>query len=526
MHGLQPGATHLCGQPHSCEVDCSARGICEIDTAPHSIEATFTGRHETFQYTKMLDDVYYLPVSKRLKCVKVIPPGETQHAGSHTHSLNPKVVHFCEVRCDYCSYFCTLPLGHAQQEHDTRHGSMSQTRWSIDGPEDVSLEIEGRRFSVNDEGAPMMCNLFCQAMGRHVHITNCRADDPDACNGDDQIQHIRKRLHPNPDDPKDFVTHRLFWQRAGFRDPYSREEQVNFEKCDSMCSGPEHSAAAGNPAQPSYCTLPIFHAPRNPLGPAPAMGYVSHDGHEFSCRNPVVMQQAFHVIFVIDKSGSMSYPDRRPLPDTPASARIVRHSNNRFGAVLSSLYSFWLARDAAMNAGARGARRDTYSVILFDSVVTQALHSDLGSSADQLLNILLPYRAHGGTNFASAIQTAQDVMQRGWSTERTPVIIFLSDGECHIQDQTVQALCMSATQLGKPLSFHTVSFGQDNHSSTLRRMSQIALEAQRRAPRDPLLPAEATVQSSYSEALDTVQLAETFLGIAQSLSKPRGSLMI
>jgi hypothetical protein len=46
-----------------------------------------------------------------------------------------------------------------------------KTRWSIDGPEDASLEIEGRRFSSNDEGAPMMCNLVCQAMGRHVHIS-------------------------------------------------------------------------------------------------------------------------------------------------------------------------------------------------------------------------------------------------------------------------------------------------------------------------------------------------------------------
>ncbi|KIK81379.1 hypothetical protein PAXRUDRAFT_808137 [Paxillus rubicundulus Ve08.2h10] len=215
MHGLRPGATHLCGQPHSCEVVCSARGICEIETAPHSIEATFTGRHETFQYTKLLDDAYYLLVSKRLKCVKVIPPGEIQHDGPHTHSLNPKVVHFCQARCKYCSYFCTLPLGHAQQEHDTRHGSMSQSRWSIDGPEDVSLEIAGRRFSSNDEGAPMMCNLFCQAMGRHVHIAKCRVDDPATCNGNDQIQHIHRRLHPDPDDPKDFVTHSLFWQRAG-----------------------------------------------------------------------------------------------------------------------------------------------------------------------------------------------------------------------------------------------------------------------------------------------------------------------
>ncbi|KIJ64840.1 hypothetical protein HYDPIDRAFT_40028 [Hydnomerulius pinastri MD-312] len=519
LHGLQPGATHLCGQPHSCESVCSVRGICEIETAPHSIEATFTGRHETFQYTK------FSQVSKRLKCVKVIPPGEQQHTGAHTHSLNPKVVHFCEVRCEYCGYFCTLPLGHAQQEHETRHGSMSHTRWAIDGPEDASLEIEGRRFSSNDEGAPMMCNLVCQAMGRHAHISYCRAQDPVACTGDDQIFHIHKRLLPNADDPKDFITHSLYWQRSGFKDPYSREEQTNFTKCDAMCSGPEHSAVAGNAAQPSYCMLPIFHAPRNPAGPPPGMGYVSHDGHVFSCRNPVVMQQAFHVIFVADKSGSMACPDRRPLPDTPASERIIRQSDNRFGAVLSSLYSFWLARDAAMNASGTGVRRDAYSVILFDSTVTQAVQNDLRSNADELLDVVLRYRPAGGTNFTSAIRTAQDVMQRAWSTERTPVIIFLSDGECHIPDPIVQDLCMSATQLGKAISFHAVSFGRDTHSSTLRRMSQIALAAQQRAPRDPLLPAEAMVQSSYSEALDSVQLAETFLGIAESLRKPRGSLM-
>ncbi|KIJ07345.1 hypothetical protein PAXINDRAFT_90576 [Paxillus involutus ATCC 200175] len=221
----------------------------------------------------------------------------------------------------------------------------------------------------------------------------------------------------------------------------------------------------------------------------------------------------------------MTLKDRRPLRDTPASERIIRHSNNRFGAVLSSLYSFWLARATAMNAG-HGARRDAYSVLLFDSQTTQAVFNDVGSSPDQLLDTLLHYRPATGTNFTSAIQTAQDVMQRGWSTERTPVIIFLSDGESHIQDQIVQALCRSATQQRKPLSFHAVSFGQDNHSATLRRMSHIALRAQRRAPRDPLLPAKVIVQSSYSEALDTVQLAETFLGIAQSLSKPRGSLVV
>ena len=40
-------------QEHPCDDLCSAPGICQIDTTPQSIKATFIGRHETFQYTKV-----------------------------------------------------------------------------------------------------------------------------------------------------------------------------------------------------------------------------------------------------------------------------------------------------------------------------------------------------------------------------------------------------------------------------------------------------------------------------------------
>jgi hypothetical protein len=63
----------------------------------------------------------------------------------------------------------------------------------------------------------------------------------------------------------------------------------------------------------------------------------------------------------------MTYSDRCPLQDTPVSQRIALTANNRFGAVLSSIYGFWVARDAATrNAAAVGGRRDTYTVIVFD----------------------------------------------------------------------------------------------------------------------------------------------------------------
>ena len=38
---------------HSCSGLCKSQGTCEIDTTPQSIESTFTGRHESFQYTKV-----------------------------------------------------------------------------------------------------------------------------------------------------------------------------------------------------------------------------------------------------------------------------------------------------------------------------------------------------------------------------------------------------------------------------------------------------------------------------------------
>jgi hypothetical protein len=62
----------------------------------------------------------------------------------------------------------------------------------------------------------------------------------------------------------------------------------------------------------------------------------------------------------------------------------------------------------------------------------------------------------------------------------------------------------------RPLSFHAVSFGQDATSNTLRRMAQIALDVQQNAPQDPLLPANANIPSSYTEALDTVRRKNIF----------------
>ena len=91
---------------------------------------------------------------------------------------------------------------------------MTQTRWAVDGPDGTTFELGGRRFSSNDDGAPMMCNLICSSMGRHIHLDYCRTEGGGSCDSA-EVQHIHARMIPNPDKPKDAITHGLYWRRMG-----------------------------------------------------------------------------------------------------------------------------------------------------------------------------------------------------------------------------------------------------------------------------------------------------------------------
>ncbi|KAG8901723.1 hypothetical protein FRC00_005050 [Tulasnella sp. 408] len=506
---VQRRFTNAGRQEHSCRQQCEAAGICEIHTTPQSVETTFAGKHSTFSYTK------YTQRAKRLDCARVIPPGKLAHEERHICTTDPDPFHYCEESCQNCGYICTLPLDHLQPEHDTAHGSMERTAWAVEGNADAVVEVQGRKFAAQDDGAPQLCSSICRNLGRHAHIDYCRSAKEEC----KEVGHIDVPMLPNRNRPKDWVSHKVFWERTGFKDPYSNDEQAEFGLCDVQCAGPEHQATATQPARPSFCTLPIFHPPHPINWQAPGnSSYVSGDGHSFGCPNPNNLRQAFHVIFVLDRSGSMSCTDRRPLQGQPVTAKITRSNDNRFGAVLSALYGFWITR----GSGTTGPRRDAYSVITFDSYPQTQITNDSTSTTDQLLDRLAPLGTRGGTDFDGALKEARTVMVNNWSNDRSPVVVFLSDGECWVDDNNIYNLCNQAVSHGKPVSFHAVSFGQDSSSTSLRRMVTVAERVAQDAPRDPLAP---VVPCSYSDAMDTIRLAETFINIADSLKKPRAALL-
>jgi hypothetical protein len=56
--------------------------------------------------------------------------------------------------------------------------------------------------------------MVCQSMGRHAHVDFCRSADPAACSAVG-LQHSQTRLVPEPNRPKDWISHKLYWQRSG-----------------------------------------------------------------------------------------------------------------------------------------------------------------------------------------------------------------------------------------------------------------------------------------------------------------------
>jgi hypothetical protein len=116
----------------------------------------------------------------------------------------------------------------------------------------------------------------------------------------------------------------------------------------------------------------------------------------------------------------MSLGDRLPLANAAGTDRITPTANNRLGSVFSALYSFWLARQVAIDRNAQlgGARRDAYSLIFFNHEPSSFLENDFASSPDELLTAALQHRASGGTDFTSALDRAHNVMNSQWSTER------------------------------------------------------------------------------------------------------------
>jgi alpha-acetolactate decarboxylase len=47
---------------------------------------------------------------------------------------------------------------------------MSKTRWAVDGADGEVIELNGRKFSTNDDGAPMLVRTISASDRHYTHV--------------------------------------------------------------------------------------------------------------------------------------------------------------------------------------------------------------------------------------------------------------------------------------------------------------------------------------------------------------------
>ncbi|CAG8664032.1 13826_t:CDS:2, partial [Racocetra fulgida] len=201
-------------------------------------------------------------------------------------------------------------------------------------------------------------------------------------------------------------------------DPYTALEQEDFEKCDHECIDEIHRKSIdGLSPEKSYCDLQLFHDPIKALPPR-KKGYLSNDGHVFLCQDPRVA--AFHIIFVLDRSGSMCCDDHPPTSDSLFGRSLQANFNNRFGAALQATDKFIKTRISSTQNQNKSTTiaNDIVSIILFDGHSEVLFENKSIFDTDFIQDKLIEKGIGGSTCFQKAIKKTEQVIDNNFDISR------------------------------------------------------------------------------------------------------------
>ncbi|GMG18619.1 unnamed protein product [Phytophthora fragariaefolia] len=393
---------HICGNGHECQAMCEENGICRVDVFLKQSSKTFTGARGSFQFT------FQEMNGSRKKCSALLPPGQKMHQGVHIcicgqdnddDETEEKTIHYCDVRCPCCSYFCKKKYGHFGS-HTTSHGNMRNTYFLSDAEE---IDIEERKYKAGEMGIAEMCNLYCSKMGRE-HIIY-------------ESVHIMHSLDCEQGRKHAYTQEAAWTSVASAHVPWTQNRKRRRTKFSTSNSGrhwagktlarPRWSWSCSGSVATSAMLLTMTKALRIAFcqhGTSPRSrpstgfdGFTYVSGHKFECSH-VASGGKMHHVFVLDCSGSMS------------------------GRPWSDLMAAW--KEYVYNRIADGATLDLVSVVTFDSYAQIVYEA---RNITTMTNASVPYRG-GGTTYAAGLRAANEVLSRVNFDAYKPAVVFFSDG--------------------------------------------------------------------------------------------------
>ncbi|CAH1755845.1 13127_t:CDS:10 [Entrophospora sp. SA101] len=180
------------------------------------------------------------------------------------------------------------------------------------------------------------------------------------------------------------------------------------------------------------------------------------DSDRFGC-------DAFHIIFVLDRSGSMRGTDRKPLENIHSN---IKHKENQ-------------NQDAVDN--------DTISLILFNHETVVPIENQPLNDANNALDTMIKYGANGGTRFDLAIREAGSLIEKHYNPKKSPLYLY------------------------------TVLFSSNSSSSVLEKMSNTA-HKYLSSDLEPL-----ALKCQFNEVNNEVDLGTHFSSVSNSIKNSRTS---
>ena len=413
-------AEHFCGKEHQCDQDCEHDGYCHVWTEKQLKDETFEGQRDTFTYS-----VKFAEMGEKLKCRQKLKPFTRMHDGGHSCSTE---VHFCMAICPTCENICNKAVNHEHDGdllHHARHGNMRKC-FFVATEDDI--QVGTHKYKVGEPAVAEMCHIFCNTLGRgHIHIVECDSEDPTACvysAKDDRRRHESTKYQPNPEVPKDEITHEAYWASIGFQDPCQEIDAEDFEKCPAYCAAEVHEKED----EQTFCEMSIWHNPVKSLADVNrTSGFLTKDGHVFPCSHP---SGVYHFVLCLDDSGSMT--------------------GNPWNDLVTAVNAFVAQRQSLPSS----ASSEMISIVIYNSVARIAAEYQPMSSFSR---DWLKFNS-GGTDFSIALTTADQIVGRHLDKNIKPVLIFMSDGGSYNGEVEMEQLARNY-RVSNGLEVYTLGFG-------------------------------------------------------------------
>ena len=414
---------HLCGKEHKCLKLCEHEGICEIVT---NYELSKKRVHVLLKNKeKIVFEEKSEQISRRLKCNIDISPKKIDHKQKGKH-ICEILIHKCGFQCKQCNRLCNLEFGH-KVAHDCDHGLIDNAVIFTEG-EYAKLNYLNKIYDFeNEESANIFtCYQYCKEQGRgHIHII----DESKLEEKEKEFIGIyleKKYIRLNKNNLYECKC-QFFWEKVlkfNFEDKFDDDKKKIFNKCPAECPLCQTSE------RKSYCNEDLWHEQlSNVINKNKDNFWISKEGHKFTCSHPMPC----HTIFIVDKSGSMSYTDIKPSLQC-----IIENNNfnNRFGRLIENMYNYIKKRKNI-------SPEDIFSLVSFSdeaSIIFQNNSCDLNDPNFNFIQECMQKinKCQGETEFNLGFIEAEKILKEINREKYKPVIILFSDGADQKQEETIE----------------------------------------------------------------------------------------